>query len=83
MAATPNPIRTLRLEAESKEGKDRGGIMKSELQALREQREKANEAQRLWKLRNYSDEALERTKQRALQRVRDLEKVQGERQETR
>ena len=54
-----------------------------ELVRFREEREKANEAQRLWKLRNYSDEALERTKQRALQLVRDAEKVQGERQETR
>ena len=52
----------------------------SELQTLREQREKANETQRLWKLRNYSDEALEKTKQAALRRVADIERVQKERE---
>ena len=53
----------------------------TELLKLREEREKANEAQRIWKLRAMSDTALETRKQAALQRVKDIEKVQKERED--
>lgn len=39
----------------------------------------SNEYQRILKLRNYSDEALEKRRQEALRRVRDIERVQKER----
>lgn len=53
---------------------------RQELLRLREEREKANEAQRIWKLRSMSDEAIESRRQGCLQRLKDIEKVQKERE---
>lgn len=39
-----------------------------------------NEAQRIWKLRKWSDEALKEAKKRSQQRIKDIEKVQKERE---